>query len=184
MQIGCAPALLRPESRLQIIWVGPDVCALVASNVGPVAGIVVPGYRIVAVNVVPSVGLFAGRAIYDCGPLHVSVLRWWGSPGGCYRSLPWIAGGSRERAESCGVLVCFSLYARVVDRGQYIAQPDQGCGATHFCRYRKARRADGVSGRCFPKRSPTSHIVRVGRRRRRFSLGRCGDEREHAQPRC
>jgi hypothetical protein len=34
MQIGRAPALSRPESHLQIIWVNPDVCRLLANNLG------------------------------------------------------------------------------------------------------------------------------------------------------
>jgi hypothetical protein len=34
MQIGCAPVLPQRESRLQIIWVGPDVCRLLADNLG------------------------------------------------------------------------------------------------------------------------------------------------------
>jgi len=34
MRIGCAPVLPQPESRLQTIWVGPDVCRLLAINLG------------------------------------------------------------------------------------------------------------------------------------------------------
>jgi hypothetical protein len=30
--------------------------------------------QIVAVNVVPDSGLFAGQAIYDCGPLQLQVV--------------------------------------------------------------------------------------------------------------
>ena len=63
------------------MWVLAAVCRLVATNVGPVADIVGPGHRIVAVNVVPKRALFAGPAIYDCGPLHLvndmSVFRWY-----------------------------------------------------------------------------------------------------------
>ncbi len=49
----------RSRPRLQNQWVG-----LVADIVGR-------GHRIVAVNVVPERALFAGPAIYDCGPLHL-----------------------------------------------------------------------------------------------------------------
>jgi len=56
---------------LQLMWASAAVCALVANNVGPVAGNVGPRHRIVAVNVVPKGALFAGQAIYDCGPLHL-----------------------------------------------------------------------------------------------------------------
>ena len=55
---------------LQLMWAGAVVCGLVATNVGPVADTVGRRDRIVAVNVVPKRALFAGLAIYDCGPLH------------------------------------------------------------------------------------------------------------------
>jgi len=57
--------------QLQLKWVRAVVCGLVANNVVPVADIVGRGHPIVAANVVPSEGLIAGRADYDCGPLHV-----------------------------------------------------------------------------------------------------------------
>jgi hypothetical protein len=34
MQIGCGPALQRPESRLQLMWISQDVCRLLAINLG------------------------------------------------------------------------------------------------------------------------------------------------------
>jgi len=55
------------------MWASAAVCGLVANNVGPVANIVGRKHPIVAVNVVPDSGLFAGQAIYDCGPLHLAA---------------------------------------------------------------------------------------------------------------
>ena len=59
---------------MQLMWVRASVYGLVANNLGPVAEIVGLGCRIVAENVVQKRGLFAGRADYDCGPLHLLTL--------------------------------------------------------------------------------------------------------------
>lgn len=50
MQIGCAPVLPQPESRLQIIWVGPDVCRLLATNLGCLQINVGSRHRIWSIN--------------------------------------------------------------------------------------------------------------------------------------
>jgi len=77
------------------MWASAVVCGLVANNVGPVADIVGPRHRIVAVNVVPKKGLFAGQAIYDCGPLHLALLvaRSLDQPGVSPQTQEWSAGG-------------------------------------------------------------------------------------------
>ena len=55
------------------MWANPDVCRLVANNVGSVAHN--PGFtpHIVAVNLGKSRPMFAGRATYVCRPLQLHV---------------------------------------------------------------------------------------------------------------
>jgi hypothetical protein len=77
MQIRCAPALRRPESRLQLIWVGPDVCRLLANNLGCLQINVGSRRRILSVNLGRKSGclqaeapMFAGRYTYVGGVLE------------------------------------------------------------------------------------------------------------------
>jgi len=61
MQIGCAPVLPQPERRLQIIWVGPDVCRLLSITLGRKLGCLQAGARMNGASIaVPCVGRCSG----------------------------------------------------------------------------------------------------------------------------
>jgi hypothetical protein len=71
MQIGYGPALQRPASRLQLMWVTPDVCWLLAGNLGCWQINVGSRPRILSVNLdrklrclQAEAAMFAGRYSY------------------------------------------------------------------------------------------------------------------------
>jgi len=51
---------------LQIIWVDPDACRLLANNLGS-------RHLILSVNLDPKIAMFAGRAPAMCRSLQVSI---------------------------------------------------------------------------------------------------------------